>query len=71
MFPLIDRHIPSSTLPTGNGCLSTGMRCALHAGASGSYVNFMTETDEERVRATYAPACYARLTRIKGHVRPG
>jgi len=38
---------------------------------SGSYVNVMTDYDEDRVRAAYGPAKYQRLARIKGGVRPG
>jgi FAD/FMN-containing dehydrogenase len=36
-----------------------------HAGGIGSYVNFMTEYEESRVRAAYGPAKYERLVQIK------
>lgn len=37
---------------------------------TGTYVNAMTEYDENRVRATYGPAKYARLTQIKTEYDP-
>jgi FAD/FMN-containing dehydrogenase len=40
------------------------------AGNVGSYVNFMVEADEERVRASYGPAKYDRLAHIKAEYDP-
>ena len=41
-----------------------------HAGGSGSYVNFMSEYDEDRVRASYGAEKYERLGRIKAKYDP-
>ena len=41
-----------------------------HASGAGSYVNFMTEYDDDRVRTTYGPAKYDRLARIKARYDP-
>lgn len=41
-----------------------------HAGDSGSYVNFMSEYEEDRVRASYGPAKYDRLSRVKATYDP-
>jgi len=41
-----------------------------HASSSGSYVNFMAEYEEDRVRASYGAAKYERLARIKADYDP-
>jgi FAD/FMN-containing dehydrogenase len=41
-----------------------------HASGVGSYVNFMTDIEEERVTATYGAAKYERLARIKAEYDP-
>jgi FAD/FMN-containing dehydrogenase len=41
-----------------------------HASGVGSYVNFMSEYDENRVRAAYGVEKYERLARIKADYDP-
>jgi FAD/FMN-containing dehydrogenase len=42
------------------------------AGNAGSYVNFISELDDdERVRASYGPAKYGRLAQVKAEYDPG
>ena len=41
-----------------------------HATGAGGYVNFMSEVDEDRVRASYGDAKYQRLARIKAEYDP-
>lgn len=41
-----------------------------HARNAGSYVNFMAEVEEDRVRASYGPEKYDRLARIKAEYDP-
>ena len=43
---------------------------AIGGGAGGSYVNAMTDVDEDRVRASYGPAKFERLARIKAEYDP-
>jgi hypothetical protein len=41
-----------------------------HSSGAGSYVNFMTDIEEDRVRAAYGAAKYERLARIKAEYDP-
>jgi FAD/FMN-containing dehydrogenase len=41
-----------------------------HATGSGGYVNFLADEDDERVRTSYGPEKYERLSRIKAEYDP-
>jgi FAD/FMN-containing dehydrogenase len=41
-----------------------------HSATVGSYVNFMAEFEEDRVRASYGAQKYERLARIKARYDP-
>jgi FAD/FMN-containing dehydrogenase len=41
-----------------------------HAIGTGSYINFQTDQDEDRVRSAYGPDKYARLAELKGRYDP-
>ncbi|MFD4191397.1 FAD-binding oxidoreductase [Amycolatopsis thermoflava] len=43
---------------------------APHSSGTGGYVNFMTDYEDDRVRASFGAAKYARLARIKAHYDP-
>ena len=41
-----------------------------HASETGGYVNFMSESEEERVKSAYGAEKYSRLARIKAEWDP-
>ena len=55
----------SSPIGRGSG------RCGTRYDRIASYVNAITEPDEDRIRATFGPRKYERLAEIKGSYDPG
>jgi hypothetical protein len=49
---------------------ATGFMNALHQGAPGVYVNFLSDEGPARVREAYPGPTWDRLTRIKAHYDP-
>ena len=41
-----------------------------HSGGVGTYVNFMTDLDQNRVMASHGPEKYDRLSRVKATYDP-
>ena len=41
-----------------------------YASGNGTYVNFLNDPDDDRIRASYGPAKYERLSRIKADYDP-
>jgi hypothetical protein len=41
-----------------------------HSSGAGGYVNFVTDIEEDRVKAAYGAAKYERLARIKAEYDP-
>ena len=59
-----------SCRPSATGCGRSGQALQPHARGIGSYVNAMVELEEDRIRASYGPAKYARLAEIKRRYDP-
>ena len=70
-------HAPADTDTAFGGSRSaayvfniSGEAMRPHASGPGAYVNFMSETDEPRVRVAYGAQKYERLARIKADYDP-
>ena len=68
----IGAHAPTTALYEADRAWARAFWEALrpYARGSGSYVNFIAEQDEDRVRASYGTEKYARLARIKAAYDP-